>query len=93
MGGGIAYVWIGATDQQTEGTWLWDGNNDNTGGNFWIGQGTNGSGNGAAVGGAFFYWGGTSTGTPNEPDDYANAQDHAAIGLAGWPSGTNLLSA
>ena len=91
MGGGIAYVWIGATDQQTEGTWVWDGNNDNTGTSFWTGQGANGSGNGASVGGAYFNWGGTSTGTPNEPDDYANAQDHAAIGLAGWPSGSSLL--
>lgn len=27
-GGGIAYVWIGATDQANEGTWLWNGNND-----------------------------------------------------------------
>lgn len=33
-GGGIAYVWIGATDKNIEGTWLWDGNNDNIGTNF-----------------------------------------------------------
>lgn len=90
-GGGIAYVWIGATDQQTEGTWLWDGNNDNSGTNFWNGQGANGSGNGTAVGGAFFNWGGTDAGTPQEPDNYAGMQDHAGMGLAGWPSGTILL--
>jgi lectin-like protein len=28
--GGIAYIWIGATDQNEEGTWLWDGNSDNS---------------------------------------------------------------
>ena len=38
-GGGIAYVWIGGTDKNTEGTWLWDGNNTNSGINFWNGEG------------------------------------------------------
>ncbi len=91
MGGGIAYVWIGGTDQTQEGTWLWDGNNDQTGTNFWTGQGANGSGNGAPVNGLFHNWGGKSTGTPNEPDDFNAAQDHAAIGLTGWPSGSTML--
>ena len=90
-GGGIAYVWIGATDQANEGTWLWDGNNDGSGLHFWTGQGANGSGNGTPVGGAYNNWGGTSTGLPKEPDNYGAGQDHAAIGLAGWPSGTTLL--
>lgn len=90
-GGGIAYVWIGATDQQTEGTWLWDGNNDNIGINFWTGQGVNGAGNGSAISGAYYNWGGTSSGTPNEPDNYGAGQDNAAIGLAGWPAGTTML--
>ena len=90
-GGGIAYVWTGATDQHTEGVWLWDGNNDNTGTNFWTGQGSNGSGNGAPVGDAYYNWGGTSTGTPKEPDNWGAGQHHAAIGLAGWPAGTTML--
>lgn len=90
-GGGIAYVWIGATDQQTEGTWLWDGNNDNAGSNFWTGQGDNGVNNGVAISGAYVNWGGTSTATPHEPDNYESGQDNAAIALAGWPSGTTML--
>lgn len=89
-GGGIAYVWIGATDQINEGTWLWDGNNDNLGTHFWTGQGANGMGNGIAVGGAYYNWGGTSTGSPKEPDNY-DGQNHAAIGLTGWPSGSTML--
>jgi hypothetical protein len=90
-GGGIAYVWIGATDQATEGTWLWDGNNEGNGINFWIGEGTAGSGGGHVVGGAYANWGGASTGTYHEPDDYAGIQDGAAIGLSGWPSGSGSL--
>jgi hypothetical protein len=90
-GGGIAYVWIGATDQTTEDIWLWDGNNDNTGLHFWTGQGSNGSGNGMPVNEQYNNWGGTSNGTPSEPDNYNSNQDHGAIGLAGWPSGTTIL--
>jgi len=90
-GGGVAYIWIGATDKATEGTWLWDGNNDGNGTNFWTGQGAAGAGGGAAVGGAFVNWGGKSASTINEPDDYANNQDAAAIGLRGWPGGSGAL--
>lgn len=85
-GGGIAYVWIGASDQNSEGTWIWDGNGDNVGTNFWNGQGANGANNGTVVGGLFNNWGGKSTGTSKEPDDFNNNQDGAAIGLTGWPS-------
>ena len=86
-GGGIAYVWIGATDQLTEGTWIWDGNNDGTGVNFWTGQGAAG----APVAGAYHNWGGKSTGTVNEPDNFGAGQHHGAIGLTGWPAGTTML--
>ncbi len=90
-GGGIAYVWIGATDKATEGTWLWDGNNDAAGIDFWTGEGGNGSGGGQAVNEQYNNWGGTSVGTPNEPDDYGAGQDAGAIALAGWPAGTTML--
>jgi len=90
-GGGIAYVWIGANDKSTEGVWLWDGDDSSNGTNFWTGQGSNGSGNGAAIGGAFTNWGGASTGTVMEPDDYGTGQDCAAMALTGWPAGTTML--
>lgn len=90
-GGGIAYVWIGATDQDTEGDWIWDGDNDNNGNLFWTGEGANGAGNGAVANGAFNNWGGKNAGTPNEPDNFNGSQNYAAIGLEGWPSGTTNL--
>lgn len=90
-GGGIAYVWIGATDKAGEGTWLWDGDGNNAGTHFWTGQGTAGSGNGYPVGNAFVNWGGNSTGTYREPDDFGAGQDCAALALNGWPAGTGLL--
>jgi hypothetical protein len=83
-GGGIAYVWIGATDKNAEGLWLWDGDNDNTGLNFWNGQGTAGNGGGSAAGGLYNNWGCSANGC--EPDDYAG-QDAAGIALAAWPYG------
>ncbi|MFI5222526.1 MAG: T9SS type A sorting domain-containing protein [Bacteroidia bacterium] len=87
-GGGIAYVWIGATDKKTEGEWLWDGNNDGVGANFWNGQGNAGPiGGGSAVGGAFVNWGGASTGTYHEPDNYNGNQNAAGIALGTWPYG------
>lgn len=90
-GGGIAYVWIGGTDQATEGTWLWDGDFDNQGMIFWMGEGAAGMGGGYPIGGAFINWGGAGSGTPNEPDDYNANQDACAIALAGWPAGVGSL--
>jgi hypothetical protein len=90
-GGGTAYIWIGATDKFTEGSWKWDGINANSGTAFWNGQGAAGAGGGTAINNAFVNWGGKSTGTINEPDDYGSQQDAAAIALAGWPLGTTML--
>ncbi|MCK5134538.1 MAG: T9SS type A sorting domain-containing protein [Bacteroidales bacterium] len=85
-GGGIAYIWIGASDQDTEGTWLWDGDGDSIGINFWNGQGAAGLNNGTPVDELYNNWGGSSSGSPNEPDDFNEGQDCAAIGLAKWPA-------
>jgi hypothetical protein len=90
-GGGIAYVWIGASDQLNEDKWMWDGNNDNNGSNFWTGQGDAGAGNGSSVDGLYHNWGGKSTSMVQEPDNFGSGQHHAAIALTGWPSGTNFL--
>ncbi len=86
-GGGAAYVWMGGTDRHVEGTWLWDGNYDNVGTNFWIGQGTAGAGGGTPVNSSYVNWGGTSMGGAAEPDDYLGIQDCGAIALGTWPNG------
>jgi hypothetical protein len=90
-GGGVAYIWIGATDQVAEGSWVWDGNNDGLGFLFWVGEGNAGAGGGHPVAGSYVNWGGTSTGTYHEPDNYGGNQDVAAIALRGWPSGSGTL--
>lgn len=92
-GGGIAYVWLGASDKKTEGTWLWDGNNDGLGTSFWMGEGANGQKNGRAMVESFYNWGGKSKGKPNEPDNFATVQHCAAMGLTGWPAKTSNLGA
>ena len=90
-GGGIAYLWIGATDKQKEGQWIWDGTNSGKGPVFWTGQGANGKGDGTATNAAYIYWGGTSEDRCNEPDNYAGHQNAAAIALADWPKGAKAL--
>jgi len=91
-GGGIAYVWTGGTDKLNEGEWFWDGANSGTSTEkFWMGQGAAGAGGGSAVNSAYINWGGSSTATIKEPDDYGSYQDGAAIALSGWPNGTTLL--
>jgi hypothetical protein len=87
-GGGAAYVWIGATDKKTEGTWLWDGNNDDAGINFWNGKGATG----LPIASNYNNWGKSNgTGTIMEPDDFQSNQDAGAIALAGWPIPTTSL--
>ena len=91
-GGGVAYVWIGATDMAQEGIWLWNGANKTSGllPVFWMGNNT-----GVAVGGSYVNWGGKSKGSFNEPDNLTdpdvspNGQNAAAIGLASWPAGSS----
>jgi hypothetical protein len=71
----IAFVWLGGNDAEFEGDWMWDGDNDGSGGLFWVGTTT-----GAAVGGAYFNWG-------NDPDNNGD-QDGLAMPLTDWPLGT-----
>ena len=66
---GTASVWVGGSDQGTEGDWIWDGNNDSAGPQFWSGGPT-----GVAVGGAYTKWG-TS---PAEPDN-SGGQDYLSF--------------
>jgi hypothetical protein len=81
-------VWMGGTDRHAEGIWLWDGDYNNSGPNFWMGQGSSGAGGGVAVNSSYENWGGTSLGGAEEPDDYLGIQDCGAIGLATWPHGS-----
>ncbi|MDR0507514.1 MAG: hypothetical protein LBH32_11980 [Dysgonamonadaceae bacterium] len=86
-GGGIGYLWIGATDRSVEGIWLWN----EAGKTIWMGDG-----NGSAPEGSYYNWGGKASGHTNEPDNYTDqqsspkGQNAAAIGLAAWPNGASL---
>lgn len=77
-GGGASYVWLGGNDLSVEGTWIWDGNNDNAGSQFWQG---NASGN--PVGGLYSNWG-------NEPDNFSE-QDALGLALTQWPLASGSL--
>ena len=83
-GGGASYIWTGGSDAITEGTWYWQGSPLMS--PFYIGQGTAGTGGGAAVGGAYINWGCSSA---CEPDNYFYLHDQDALGLAmgSWPYG------
>lgn len=90
-GGGVAYIWIGATDKAREGDWMWDGKNNGKGRNFWKGQGKAGKGDGQVQSSFYNNWGGTLKGTCMEPDNYLNNQNCAAIALEPWPKGDGSL--
>ncbi|MDR1792965.1 MAG: C-type lectin domain-containing protein [Bacteroidales bacterium] len=74
-GGDVPYIWIGATDKDQEGFWLWDDGKGNIL-PFWL--------NGAPWGNEYNNWG------TQEPDNYTNeelspnGQNAAAIGLESW---------
>ncbi len=86
-GGGASYIWLGGNDKFTEGSWFWDGDNNLIGSPFWTGQGAAGAGTGSVVNSSFVNWGGKSTATIQEPDDFASNQDAVAMALGSWPYG------
>jgi hypothetical protein len=87
-GGGASYVWLGATDRNAEGTWIWDGRNTGSGTTIGTGQGAAGLGNWASAPGIYNNWGSGFFvgGLQAEPDDFNASQDAAGIALTGWPS-------
>lgn len=80
-GGGASYVWLGASDAASEGTWLWiDANTQ-----FWNGKKT-----GNAVSGLYSHWGKNTNLVQSEPDDVGD-QDALGIALTRWPIGSGSL--
>lgn len=74
-GGEATYVWIGGSDLVTEGSWIWDGNNDQEGDQFWEGLQ-----DGSPVGDLYNNWG-------IEPDDFGIGQDALGLALTDWQLG------
>lgn len=66
---GTASIWLGGSDAEVEGDWIWDGNNDAIGPQFW-----SGGPDGSPVGGLYSNWGIS----PPEPDN-SGGQDHLTI--------------
>jgi len=89
-GGGAAYVWIGGSDFNSEGEWVFDGDSDGTGTKFW-----QGASNGSIIDGQYNNWGHGTDGKQHEPDNYHNStiphQNALAIALDQWPSGSGTL--
>ena len=84
-GGGAAYVWIGGDDISAEGSWTWQ----RAGANGYPKQFWQGGPDGSARNGLYNNWG-TDGGVRNEPDNYLNNQDGAAIALQSWPRGAGF---
>ena len=68
-GSEAAFVWLGGSDAEREGQWLWTNNGDL----FWQGDF-----NGSPVGGRYTNWG-------IQPDNAGGAENALAMGLADWP--------
>ncbi len=77
-GGEASYIWLGANDSDTEGSWYWDGDNDGAGVQFWEGDAS-----GMAIDDLFSKWG-------NEPDNFDD-QDGLGLGITQWPIATGSL--
>ena len=64
------FVWIGGSDEEREGRWLWSNNGDP----FW-----QGNFNGKPIAGRYTNWG-------VQPDNDGGAENALAMGLANWPA-------
>ena len=64
------FVWIGGSDEEREGQWLWSNNGDP----FW-----QGNFNGKPIAGRYTNWG-------VQPDNAGGAENALAMGLANWPA-------
>jgi hypothetical protein len=64
------FIWIGGSDEDREGRWLWSNNGDS----FWQGDF-----NGKAIAGRYTNWG-------VQPDNAGGAENALAVGLANWPA-------
>jgi hypothetical protein len=64
------FIWIGGSDEDREGRWLWSNNGDP----FWQGDF-----NGKAIAGRYTNWG-------VQPDNAGGAENALAMGLANWPA-------
>jgi hypothetical protein len=76
-------IWIGATDEAVEGTWIWDGATAGTGGSTWnkpAGSGTN-----AGSSASFHSW------ASGEPNDYGSGEDCAVTNWGGLNGNWNDL--
>ena len=81
-GGNIAYVWIGGTDHDEEGIWVWDGDDDGESTHFFTGTYLEWE----VINEQFIFWGGASEGNVDEPDD-SGGQDGLGLALEDWPFG------
>ena len=64
------FVWLGGSDEDREGQWLWSNNGDP----FW-----RGNFNGKPIAGRYTNWG-------VQPDNAGGAENALAMGLANWPA-------
>ncbi len=64
------FIWIGGSDEDREGQWLWSNNGDP----FWRGDF-----NGKPIAGRYTNWG-------VQPDNAGGAENALAMGLANWPA-------
>jgi hypothetical protein len=74
-GANSSYIWLGGNDMTSEGTWVWDGDNDGNTTPFW--QGT---ASGSPINNQFNAWG-------FEPDNFLQIQHALGMAIINFPNG------